>query len=409
MTYKPIFKWSASLLLVMVFIYGCSDNPEVEESTIDIQVQLTYNESETVRNNGKFLDFAYYEEFENIRKYHRLPQPDSYESPYSSLQLVSPKALSEELNFQSMGRKYEWLQTVQKNYMDNIKARYEANPELFTESYVSGLSRFAPELYDNQHIIKLNEDNGTYELKVKDLDLAYLLNEDGVVAIGGAFYQYTDQLVKFIPIKDNSSYDQILSAGSEVPNLGLKVSEIQTEIISESVNDPVGPEFCTGDINGRLFINGIVEHRTFVVYEQETGCIYDNAYYSCWYGSAAGLPYNLRLAACCPPRDVPVVKSQLYARAESWSNCDVSILGLFCIGGNERANITTLGVSGNGTYVENGSTQSFNFNDVGTNIAVNTRYIYDGDRINNVCGIFNFTGTFTLIGTNTGACSINYQ
>ena len=158
MTFKPISKWSASLLLTLVFIYGCSDNPEVEQSTVDIQALLTYNQSETIRNNGKFLDFAYYEEFENIRKYHRLPQPESYVSPFSDLKLVGPKALSEELNFQSMGHKFEYLQTIQQNYLENLKARYDAEPELFTEEYLANIPRFAPEIYDHQHMVKINED-----------------------------------------------------------------------------------------------------------------------------------------------------------------------------------------------------------------------------------------------------------
>lgn len=200
----------------------------------------------------------------------------------------------------------------------------------------------------------------------------------------------------------------MLLADEDQTNLDLSVSKIETQVLDNG-NDRTGPAYCNSGVSGvdRVYLEAIVEHKVYTTYVYQPGqCQYDAAYYSCWYGSAAGLPYHLRVQACCPGGQVPQINSYIYAQVEAINSC--AFLAPFCFG-EEPQTMYSLSVSGYGSYVKNGSTVNYNISHTGYSIAVNKYIIYDNVRVYDVTGNFSFNGVFSTLGLNgSGACNIIY-
>lgn len=395
LTNQSKFRWLAAMM-VIVLLNGCSENLELEQQTPPDMPSVVYNSTETVRSNGYFLDFAYYEEFEKVRTTHN--RPESFQQ--------TARELADELGFQSMGHKYEALLKAQQSYISNLTQQVQ-QAEL-SAADAEKLPRFAPYVLANKHLVNLDEEKGSINLKVHDLDLAYLLSEDGVVLVAGALYQYTEDMVKSMPVTDPNSYDEFIKADQDNEDLNLRVSKIDIQAV-DSGNDRTGPLYCQTGMSGvdNIYLEALIEHMSYVTYVYQPGvCQYDAAYYSCWYGSAAGLPYDLRVQACCPGSQVPVVNSYFYAQVQSRTSC--AFLAPFCFG-DEPINIAELSLWGVGSYLENGVQQSFSVSHTGYNIALNKYIIYDGPRVYDVTGSFSFTGIVNNFGLQgSGICNTTY-
>ena len=105
-------------VLAILFI-GCQTETQQEnlDTTIQNATNVIYNTSETVRNNGNYLDFAFYDEFEIIKRFkHHQSFGKTVTSDFSNLNPISPKELADELGFKSLGHKYEELIEIQEAY-----------------------------------------------------------------------------------------------------------------------------------------------------------------------------------------------------------------------------------------------------------------------------------------------------
>ena len=85
-------------VLAILFI-GCQTETQQEnlDTTIQNATNVIYNTSETVRNNGNYLDFAFYDEFEIIKRFkHHQSFGKTVTSDFSNLNPISPKELADE-------------------------------------------------------------------------------------------------------------------------------------------------------------------------------------------------------------------------------------------------------------------------------------------------------------------------
>ena len=205
-----------------------------------------------------------------------------------------------------------------------------------------------------------------------------------MIAVGGALYQYTGDLVKFMPLDGKNTIDDLINAQSDSEITGIKVSQVVTG--NSASNNRDSSSSCeqgstgNGGADHGLYVRGQSFHRTYTHYTYQYDCQYDSAYYTCWYQETSGMSYQAKLNACCPRIPIPHPRSEVYSNVNSRTSCDVSLL-FFCLG-DESIPVDELRISGVFTgYVDDVLTTDIVFNEFTINNYTFTHVVYDGPRL----------------------------
>lgn len=399
-------------LLIVIFFVGCQTEILNENLDLENVANVVYNSSETIRNNGNYLDFAYYDEFEGVKKFkYNQSIGKVFESTKSNLTAIKPIDLANELNFKSLGHKYDELIQIQRDYEISLNHKYSSYSKKELEKLdLDQILRFAPEIYRHLDILNIDENTGQLQLKVVDLQLAYLLNEKGIISIGGALYQYTGDQVKFMPLNGKNKVSDLLNTTTNDDVSGIKVSEISFQNSNTGRNDVVTcQQGATGNnAENGLYISGEITHRTFSTYIYEYVCAYDSNYYVCWYQNTSGLSYNEKIDACCPRQPVLRRVSKVDVRVNSRTSCDFWFI--FCFGDGSQS-VDELNITGTFGLFRGGAWQNTLFNVSENNTAYLSHNLYDGselyDGVSVNADFFLFHSLYSSITLSYG-CSENY-
>jgi hypothetical protein len=388
-------------IVSIVFLSSCGNDPSISIDHENQNVSQVFNVSQTIRNNGNFLDFAYYDEFEATRKFHYLrDRGTSMDLNYSTYKPIAPKDLATQLGFKSMGHIFDELIEIQNDYIGELMHRYhQLSKEEKEQLNQNGIDKFAPQVRAKQHMLLLDEETGTFQMKVHDTELAYLLNEDGIIAVAGAVYQYTDTKVKFMPMNGSNTINDLLETESDNEANGIRVSTIEVKYVDfNEQKGGLGSTSCRGEekdpISGPGFSASLRYYyhtggfifTNYTTYSNTYNCAYDSAYYTCWYQETSGMSYEQKLQACCDVVSTPIQNSRVTSSLIGYSRQKMIFWWMHL-----RHNKISMRINGSANYTRNG---------VFTNIPVNsTRFntdemgitIYDGPFINAINANLTFT------------------
>ncbi|HAA10390.1 MAG TPA: hypothetical protein DCE41_01340 [Cytophagales bacterium] len=387
---KPLKSGVLLLGVGTMILGGCQPQsplfgPDETNTQLNFLSEPVYNNTQTVRNVGPYLDFAFYEDFETTRlfQYHEDSEV-AHAYIMKDTDAQSPRELAQQLGFRSMGLVYEEVMAAQQAYVEGWQEKIEG----MSEDELAVLQQnppapFAPVVYANQDWLHVNEGAGTITLKVRDHELAYLLSPEGVISAGGAIYQYTGDQVKFLVDGNPTHLNELLHATSDDPSANVRVSTLEINPLTQSNQIArTGALTCRGDQAGFvLYHTGKVEHYTYTTYSYEYQCAYDSDYYNCWYSQTSGMPYEQKLSACCPRVYTPSTKHRFWTEINSRTDCPFR-LGPLCLGGSESFSVEFLQISGSYSYILGGTTRSFGFTTTsGVPGSRMSRTLYDGNPI----------------------------
>jgi hypothetical protein len=376
------------ILAILITFTHCENDPSNDAVVNETQAfDQIFNSSKTIRYNGNYLDFAYYDEFEMIKAFrYNQNARNTVRSEFSNLIAKSPKDLAAELGFTSLQHKYEELVAIQQAYVQDLYNRFkEYSQEELKKLDPNDFPPFAPEIYQHKDILTINEDSGSFELKVQNTELAYLLNEDGVVAIAGAMYQYQGDVVKFMPMNGENTINDLLNSVADVESKGIKVSEVEYQnpdgINKNHTSSCINGATGNGGADHGHYMTAEITHVKYNTYTYEYACAYDSAYYTCWYSTTSGMSYEDKLHICCPRVSVQRRNSEIYAKINSRTSCAFSFFGL-CMG-DASISVDRLRIRGSFRQNRNGQTYEYLYNESGYNTAYFTYVLYDGVELFN--------------------------
>ena len=375
-------------------ILSCQNEQNIQDlEPISFIDKLTYNQTKTIRTDGKYLDFKSFDEFETIRDYQFILNSENQALTQT---LKHPKEIANELNFYSLGHLFEELIDSQKEHLEKISNKINTDESLsldLTDEKVM----FSERVLAHKNIVNLDINTGKISLKLFDQDMAYLLNENGIVLVQGAFYQYSDRFVKVSPYTHDFDMNLFLKANESNPETQLFFNKV---IIESSQDLNKGSNSCKGDLpNTPLYVSGLINH--IKITEQVPNC---GTGPECWETG--------QIECCFEP--ITVFRSRLYMENTSYTECPFTVIA-FCVGSDKRIAITNLGISGSYSYTLNGKTTSNSFNIISNNVSKQTYNIYTGDRLSAVNASATFVGNNTiaitsafgniLTSTSTGKCT----
>ena len=390
---KALFK-----TLVALTFLGCIIACQNEENLQDLNSgkldESVYNDTKTVRTNGDYLDFMSFKEFESARDYQFLV--NSPEQGFIG-EMKHPKEIADELNFYSLGHLFEEIKADQQKHLTKL---YESSEEELSNLDLTDQKViFSPIVLDHLDLLNLDVNTASISLKLFDQDMAYLLNENGVVLVGGAFYQYSDRFVKVSPYSHEFDMNSFLTAetNDEEKNIFFNEVTIETSELKNSAGRSVN---CRGDLPGTpLYVRGVINH--IRITEQVSNC---ESTPECWQTG--------QIECCFEP--ITIYRSRFLMENTSYTECPFTLIA-WCVGGDKRQQISNLGISGSYSYSVNGSTFSNSFEFVSNNVSKQIYNIYLGDRLSSVNANATFVGNNTIAITSafgqiftassTGVCS----
>ena len=377
-------------ILVTIIFFSYVLSCQQEETLKDLNPtlpldEMVYNNTKTIRTNGKYLDFMSFDEFDAIRSYQYYVNSEEQSLEYDS---KHPKEIAEELGFYSMGHLFEDILISQKEYIDNLELKL-SEEELSNLNLTDDEVIFSDMVLKYKEILNLDIHTGNISLKVFDPDIAYLLDENGVVLVGGVFYQYSDSFIKVSPYTHEFSMDLFLETDENDSEKEIFYNNIIVET-SENLNNNAKARttVCTDFLsNTRLYINGYIKHikATEIVSNCESNP-------DCW---ATG-----QLECCFEP--TYIYKSIIRVENYSYTTCG----GFLCLGGPRRWAIDELGMSGSYSVTSltgNNPIASGNFNIVSNNVSGQNVAVYSGGRAQ-VVVTATFTGNYSIPSNSSASC-----
>lgn len=375
---KNLIRLSLSLLTICL-ILSCKEEDTIQELESTKPEDYIYTNTNTIRTNGKYLDFMSFEEFEQIRDYayHKDQDP--------TIKIPSPKELADKLNFYSLGHWFQDLEHIQEAHLNQL-TKDKSEAELAQLNFEDEQILFSPEVLDNKELLNLDTNTGRISLKQFDPDIAYLLNKDGVVLIGGIFHQHSEHFIKSMPYTEEFDMNSFLSATTEDKTEQLYFNRV----IVETSADIKAESSCRGDIpNTPFYIFNLINHIKSVYPVYDCGDLAD-----CWLSTS-------QMDCCDQTHFTYVYKSKVYVENTSLTTCPY--ISNICIGGDERRAMTNLGIEGYYIFRVGNSAISNSFSHLSHNVSRQTYNLYSGDRLSSLsvsatCGGNNLSRLASSVG-----------
>ena len=252
------------LLIALFFVFSaCQEDAVEENSTIEEEVQgwnVRFNQE------GNYLEFETYEKFQETI------------SMLKEMNSKQADAWSKQYGFASLKAVYDQAITEQRRYIENLEKKVEAG-KLAVEDVTQRRAPFV-EKHASSFIFD-DEIEGDFDMNIFNPDIAKVVNKTGIVKIGNALSQYTNQTIKIMEGGSSNQIDLLISSKSNNLDLGIKVNPVklfQSTTLSDNQRANTDKEVrwtlpCSNTASGSPFCRGtrIRGNVTIYGYEDASG------------------------------------------------------------------------------------------------------------------------------------------
>lgn len=202
------------MFVILATMFASCDKAQVEPqnpaAANGFRTETPPDKNTKVRYNGEYLMFE---------------TPTAFDAFLEALPTKSRKQLDAweaSLGFRSLRNYYETAIDENEKYYEWL--RNNMNESLAREIKLNGRPHSA---FVKQNAKLLLDENKNLAIKLYDQRLAAVVNTDGIVAVGGYIFQYTENQLKVMPIKHKNKLQTLKNAHSDDKTNGIVVKTIE--------------------------------------------------------------------------------------------------------------------------------------------------------------------------------------